>query len=129
MPPAARKLLTAQPGLPWVASAAAKGLTALTVELSDDDEAAERTFTLRLHFAELEDVAPGERVFDVTIQGVKVLEGFDIVKEAGGRNRTLVKEIKGVKASKELELTFVPRSAAKVQESLISGIELAEEKR
>ena len=131
LPPTVRRHATAVsgPGLPWVASSAVKGLTSLSLELSAEKEPAERTFTVRLHFAEPEDVAPGERVFDVAVQGVKVLDGFDIVKEAGGRNRALVKEIKGVKASKELELTFVPRASAKVPESLISGLELAEEKR
>ena len=38
--------------------------------------------TVRLHFAEPDDVKPGERVFDVKLQGNVVLRDFDVVREA-----------------------------------------------
>jgi hypothetical protein len=55
-----------------------------------------RRCTVRLHFAEPEGKGPGERVFDVSIQGQPVLSAFDIAKEAGGPDRVLGKEVKGV---------------------------------
>jgi len=66
-----------------------------------------RSFTVRLHFAEIEDVAPGRRVFDVALQGKTVLKGLDIAAEGGGPNRALVKEFNRVGASRQIviELT------------------------
>lgn len=115
-------------GPAWVAASAVKGLHGLTVELVEKNQlATERHYTVRLHFAELEDVGPGERVFDVTLQGEKVLKELDPVKEAGGRLRSIVKEFKGVKVKRELVVTFQPSTTAKVGESLINGIEIVEE--
>src|SRR5262249_4324125 len=106
------------PGPAWVASSAVKGLHVLSIELAEKGQAVrERSFTGRLHFAELEDVEAGERLFDVAVQGDTILRGFDIVKEAGGRNRSLIKEVHGVKVGRELVVTFVPSVSAKVSES------------
>lgn len=68
-----------------------------------------RRFTVRLHFVEIrQEAAAGDRVFDVKLQGETVLTGFDIVKEAGGPRRALVREFKGVEAGAELVLELVP---------------------
>jgi len=66
----------------------------------------ERSFTVRLHFAEIDDVKAGDRVFDVAVQGKRVLEDFDVVKEAGGRHVALVREFTGVKASDRVLIEF-----------------------
>ncbi len=88
--------------------------------------AAPRKITLRLHFAEIEDVRPGERVFDVKVQGKTVLEDFDVVKAAGGRNRAIVKEIEGVSATRSLALEFVPKTkkVANRTAPILSAIEI-----
>jgi outer membrane protein assembly factor BamB len=87
----------------------------------------ERTYTLRLYFAEPDDLKPGERVFTVAVQGQEILKDFDIVKEAGGPNRSLVKEIKGVKMTRDLILTFTPSGNATVKVPLICGLEMIAE--
>lgn len=46
------------------------------------------------HLANLET----HRVFDVSIQGVTVLDDFDIIKEAGAYNKALMRRIEGVSA-------------------------------
>jgi hypothetical protein len=84
---------------------------------------AHNQYTLRLSFAEPDDHQPGERVFDVSVGDQKLLEGFDPVKEAGGRNRMLVKEFRGIKTDNELQLTF----AATAGKPLICGLELVAE--
>ena len=114
-------------GPQWVGASAVKGLYLLTVDLANGKQA-ERRYTVRLHFAELEAVGPGERLFDVGLQGETVLRDFDVVKEAGGRNRSVVKQFKGIKVSKELVLTFSPSTAAKVGAALLNGLEIVEEK-
>src|SRR5262249_1046864 len=42
------------------------------------------SYTVRLDFAELVATGPGQRVFNVTINGTQVLTNFDIFAEAGG---------------------------------------------
>jgi len=69
-----------------------------------------RTLAVRLHFAELEDARPGERVFDVRLQGEVVLADFDIAAAAGGGNRAVVKDFRGIVAARALTLELVPKA-------------------
>ena len=89
-----------------------------------------RSFTLRLHFTETEDVQPGERVFDVAVQGKTAVKGLDIVREAGGRNRALVKEIPHVEASEQIVIELTPEGSPNAGAALpvISGVEIVQEK-
>jgi outer membrane protein assembly factor BamB len=82
--------------------------------------------TVRLHFAEPDDVKPGERVFDVRVQGKTLLKNFDIIREAGARNTALVKELKGIAADRAVILELIP-SGKDLSEStvpILSGIEI-----
>ena len=49
-------------------------------------------YIVRLHFAELSQLAPGARKFNVTVNGQRVLSDFDIFTEAGGAGKLLIKE-------------------------------------
>jgi hypothetical protein len=51
------------------------------------------TYTVTLKFAEIWFKNPGQRVFDVTINGQKALANFDIVAQAGGPNRAVDKTV------------------------------------
>ncbi len=106
----------------WVTASAVSGLESLTVKLGSAD-AKEQLYTVRLYFAELSDHKPGERLFDVTMQGKPVLQNFDIVKEAGEANKTLVKEFKGIKIGPELKLLFQAVNGR----SVLGGIEVVAE--
>src|SRR5437868_4681284 len=48
-------------------------------------------YHVRLHFAELTWDRPGERVFNVLINGVTVLSNFDLVAEAGAPRTAIVR--------------------------------------
>ena len=87
--------------------------------------APERSFRIRLHFAELDNVKPSERVFDVKVQGETLLKDVDIVSEAAARNTALIKEVSGVKTSGELMIEFVPKAPSTFP--MISGLELLDE--
>jgi outer membrane protein assembly factor BamB len=113
-------------GPPWVAGSGARGLTSLTVALGKETDA-ERTYTVRLHFLEPDRVQPGERRFDVALQDEEVLHDFDVVKEAGGRLRSLVKEFKGVKVRKDLRVTLTPSPEAPVNTTILCGVEMVAE--
>ena len=88
-----------------------------------------RSFTVRLHFAEIEDVRPGQRVFDVAVQGKTALKGLDIAREAGGKNTALVKELSHVEASEQIVIQLTPEGQPNDGSSLpvISGVEVAQE--
>ncbi|MDZ7619545.1 MAG: PQQ-binding-like beta-propeller repeat protein [Patescibacteria group bacterium] len=84
----------------------------------------ERTFTVRLYFAEPEVIGPGERVFSVRMQGREVLADFDVAREAGGPNRSVAREFRGIRISDALTIAFVPKTA---KPALVCGVALVEE--
>ena len=91
---------------PWLYTSAARGLTECRIPLrGDGDEAA--MYTVELHFAEMEPMDAGARVFDVRLQGQTVARGLDVVKEAGGKARALVKKFSHVAVSDDLLVELV----------------------
>lgn len=102
-------------GWPWVVGSGGIGIQEFLLEQVQPGE-----YVLRLHFAEPEDLQPGERVFDVECNGQPLLENFDPVAEAGGPRRALVKEFTGLKLTEQLHLRFTSRSG----EPVLGGIEL-----
>jgi len=85
-----------------------------------------RQLRMRLHFAEPDDRKPGERVFDVVVQGKTVLKRFDIVKAAGAPRRAVVKEITGVVAGEKLTVELKPASGSTAP-PLLCAIEIRAE--
>ncbi|MBA4388309.1 MAG: hypothetical protein C0404_10035 [Verrucomicrobia bacterium] len=79
-----------------------------------------KAYNVKLYFAEMEDKAVGQRVFDVKMQGQTVLPDFDIAREAGGANRQVIKEFTDVIIKDNLNLDFV----VKAGEAVISGAEI-----
>lgn len=110
----------------WATALGQVGITALPPPKVEKTPI-ERLYTVRLHFVEPDGLKPGQRQFHVNIQGQQVLTNFDIVKEAGRPNRTLVKEFKGVKVAKELTVTFTPSPGTEAKVPLICGLELLAE--
>ena len=104
----------------WVASYGAKGITSISADLVPEGSHGEKFYNVTLYFAEPEDLAVGERVFDVYMQGEKVIENFDIVKETGGFRRVLRKEFSGIKVDSALRIDFTNGTMAPV----ISGVEI-----
>ncbi len=113
--------------LPWVEASGAKGLRSLTIAL-DRPASRERVYTVRLHFLEPETgVGPGRRVFDVALQGKAVLRNLDVVREAGGTNRAIVKEFHGVRVAGDLTVTLTPAASASLREPILCGVEVVAE--
>lgn len=83
-------------------------------------------YAVRLHFAETYEgiTAAGQRVFSVKIQGQVVLKDLDVMKEAGGFGKALVKEMRGVEVKDgKLTVEFVKQ----VQNPEVNGIEILAE--
>ncbi len=110
-------------GLNWVAASGVKGANSITIAMSKTEETA-GPYVVRLYFAEPEYDSPNQRVVDVSIQGQQVLANFDIIKEAGAPNRTIVKKFDNIEAVKELVVTLEPSDSAMSSVPLISGIEV-----
>jgi outer membrane protein assembly factor BamB len=110
----------------WVSSSGVKGLDTCTLALGSA-QSPPRKYTVRLCFSEPEDLAPGQRRFDVTMQGKPVLRNFDIAKEARGPNKSLIKEFKNVNAHEELKILFKPAPGA-IAKPLLCGVQVVLEK-
>jgi hypothetical protein len=114
---------TVRGDLPWVVCSGVEGAESVAIKLLQP-ETPDRNYVVRLHFAEPEDVRQGDRVFDVTLQGRRVLDDFDIVKEAGAVRRQVVKEFRGIQVDDELRISL--RASSK-RPALLCGVEVVRE--
>ena len=113
-------------GLNWVAASGISDVKSIKIPVvigKGDGKPSSRSYTVRLNFVEPENTKAGQRSFDVSIQDKPVLQNFDLVKEAGGAQRILVKEFRGIKAVTDVTITFASKNGS----TLISGVELVEE--
>jgi len=65
----------------------------------------EAEYEVKLHFAEIQRNGPGQRVFDVFIEGQRVLQDFDIFAEAGYRT-ACVRTFRTTVTDDSLDITF-----------------------
>lgn len=80
------------------------------------------SYTVRLHFAEIYFTDPGQRMFNVSINGKRVLDNFDIIAEAGAPNRAVVKEFSATATGAgQITIHF---SDGDANHAKVSGIEL-----
>ena len=107
------------PGFNWVAASGVEGVGSVTLTLANDRKT--RRYTVRLHFADTESRKPLRRTFDVALQDKVVLKDFDVVKQAGGVNRAVVKEFKGVEVAGQLKISLGGKSP------LLCGVEVVAE--
>ncbi|MEX0700600.1 MAG: PQQ-binding-like beta-propeller repeat protein [Planctomycetales bacterium] len=107
-------------GLPWVAASGVEGAVVIETELPG-----EATGTVRLHFAEPEDLKPGERVFAVRLQGRTVLDRFDIVQAAGAPRTAVVREFPDVTVAGGLRIDLAPANGSRPP--ILCGIEFVPE--
>lgn len=96
------------------------------VDFRSSPEIPTRPHTVRLHFAELDNVPVGQRLFDVKIQGETVLKDFDIAKEAGGSRNALVREFRNIQAADQLIVELVPKTKELTETTapILSAIEV-----
>jgi hypothetical protein len=88
----------------------------------------DQTYTVRLHFAELNEKEAGKRVFNVFINGKEVLTDFDVFKEAGGRYKALVKEFAEIAPDEKKRITIEVKTG-KTGTPQINGIEIVPDKK
>ena len=79
-------------------------------------------YTVRLHFAENYWTSSGKRLFNVTINGTRVLSDFDILAAAGGRNKAIVKSFST--AANSQGRIVIQFSLGSLDRPKVSGIEV-----
>ena len=84
-------------------------------------------YTVRLHFAESEDARSGERLFTVFLQDKPVLSDFDIVREARGPGKAIVREFRGVVVADDLKIHMSPSGQAANRTPLLCAFEAIRE--
>jgi outer membrane protein assembly factor BamB len=125
--------------IPWVEASGAEGLRSVRVrvsgrhrekteraDLDGEHSGADQSYTVHLHFMEPRDKRPGERRFDVALNGQTVLEDFDIVAQAGSPNVGIVRTFQGIRASDFLTVSLTPADAN--SETVLCGIEIVTER-
>lgn len=80
------------------------------------------SYTVKLHFAEVYFSDPGQRVFDVTAEGTKVLSAYDILKKVGP-NTAVIETFTVRVTDGSLSLAFAPGAAGE-DEPKVSAIEV-----
>jgi len=107
----------------WLYSSQARGLARCELPLIGKDDAPAE-YRVTLHFAELQkDIQPGQRVFDVKLQGQTAAAAVDVVQAAGGVERALTREFRRVKVTDNLVVELNPIKG----EPILSAIEVERE--
>jgi outer membrane protein assembly factor BamB len=120
-------------GPAWICASGLEGLRQLSVstwvgkaEAREDRSNGPAVWTVRLFFLEPRDLGAGDRVFSVSLQEREVLADFDVVAEAGGPWRGVMKEFRDVPV--EDTLTVALRQSERCElPPLLCGIELVGE--
>jgi len=114
--------------VPFVFASATRGLKRCTVPVTTPADGKGR-YRVRLGFAAPPGDKPGQRVFDVKLNGKTVLTNFDIVKEAGGPDRAIWKEF-ALDIDGDLAVDLVAEVADPTPEQmpLINGLQVLRQK-
>jgi outer membrane protein assembly factor BamB len=113
---------------PFVFDTAIRGLKRCVVPVTTPAHGKGR-YRVRLGFSAPPGDKPGQRVFDVRLNGKTVLAGFDIVKEAGAADRAIWKEF-ALDLETDLILVLVAKTDKPTahQMPLINGLAILREK-
>jgi len=114
---------------PWVFRSGMLGARRLVVPLVAKGEGA-ALYTVRLAFAEVEDDAAGQRVFDIRLQGNEVAGDLNVARDAGGPGKALVREFGGIHVDDKLAIELVAKtpSPSPAQMPVLQGVEILRER-
>jgi WD40 repeat protein len=115
---------------PWTVCSGCRGIARLEIAVKPDPKLEDGVpYTLRLHFADPDNDKPGRRTFDIFQDDRPLVEKLDVAKEAGGRDRGMVREFKRVRINGKLTLRFVPSGESATADTvpILSGLELVRE--
>jgi outer membrane protein assembly factor BamB len=115
---------------PWLFASCARGLQRCVIPLlSEQDSPAE--YAVRLYFAMSEGSEASRRALDVKMQGQIVVAAPDKVAEGDENGRAIIKDFRGIRVSRDLEIELVPKDNSPPATSSLPGlcgIEVVQEK-
>ncbi|MCH8047678.1 MAG: hypothetical protein IID44_28625, partial [Planctomycetes bacterium] len=87
------------------------------------------TFRVRLGFSAMPGDQPGQRLFDVRLNGRTVLKDFDVAAQAGGQNRAVWKEFT-IEVESDVVLDMIPKSVTTdpARLPILNALEIVREK-
>ena len=109
--------------LKWVASSGVKGLRSITIPLRGQKLEQQKSYLVRLVFAEPDHQETGLRKFHVTLQGKRVLADFDILRSATAADQATIREFHHIMADDQLRIEF----EGAIDRPLLSGVEIIAE--
>lgn len=112
-------ILDCGPSIPWVLASLLQIEDGETIRV---DAVKPGPYLARFHFADLETTQPGQRVFDIAVNGTDMATGIDIVALAGGPLRGIVKEFP-VHVDERLTFQLRPANGSSLP-PVINGLEL-----
>ncbi len=115
-------LVDGENGLNWVAASGARNVRSFELETYGDD----RPYRVTLHFSEPDRLSPGERVFDIAIEGAEPRKAFDVVAAAGGPDRAVTVSFRDVPVGRTLRIRLSPTDDSE-HPPVLSGVELVRE--
>jgi Malectin domain len=81
-----------------------------------------KQYLIKLHFAELQKDAAGQRKFQLRLDGVVKLNNFDVFAEAGGRDKAITRSFEVTSIRTYINIRFLQQ----VGEPMVSAIEVFE---
>ena len=111
--------------LQWVSASGLEGITEISIRVSGEDQP-DRDYSVTLLVAELDpEVGIRERVFDILVQGEKIREGFDILREAGKPMKEITLDVPRIRSSKGLLIVSLEAHRGSFP-PVLSGIRIEE---
>lgn len=107
----------------WVAASGLRDVRYL--ELAGMDGGHE-PYTVTLHFLEPDHTGPGERVFDIRVQGELREDAFDIAAQSTGPRHAVSRSFAGITIGPSLRIELAPLSQSR-HAPVISGLEIVRE--
>ena len=96
---------------PWLFTSGCRGLVRCEIPLINADRGQQAgVFTVRLGFLAPTGDVPGRRVFDIKLQGKVVHANCDIAQLAGGNDKAVVTDYRGVSVNSSLVVELIPKS-------------------
>ena len=112
-------------GLSWVYASGIRGADHIRLTLVPEGDETVR-YTVRLHFAEPDSAASGQRRFHVALQDRQVLRDFDVADAPGSPGRGVVREFRGVPVRDHLTISLTAASGSE-KRPVLSGVEVLAE--
>ncbi len=113
---------------PWLFATGIRGMERCSLPLLSEGQKP-ASYTAVLYFVAAAGTAGASSTVDIRLQGTTVASGLDVLKEAGGTGRPLVRRFKGIDVERDLVVEVLPAGSeqAAASQPVLAGIEVIRE--